>query len=216
MTPNDEQRCGRCGGSVSPRELRCASCRKLSRQGKKSIALMVISSLIMASLLAAIFLQDTNAEEQIIMTNRQTGVGENDFWQNYTSNGMISNSPVPHPSWVLSALDAGPVMILVHIEDCMACAVQAPICSEINKSNYGNITYFDLLGGRDGGLSDEALNVYDPSGGSRLVPLVVVINQVLDAEGNRLVLWHSWEGIVGLPYLESWIDDSLAHHQSGP
>jgi hypothetical protein len=216
MTPNVEQKCGRCGGSISPRELRCTSCRKLSRRGTKLIAVLVISSLIIASLIAVVVLQNAKTEEQIIMTDRKIGVGENDFWLNYTSKRMGSNSPVPHPSWVLSALENGPVMIFVHIENCMACAVQAPICSAVNDTYIGQITYFDLLAGRDDGPVDEALLTYDPSGGSQLVPLVVVINQVQDADGNRQVLWHSWEGIVSLPYLDSWINDSVAHHQNGP
>ena len=104
-------------------------------------------------------------------------------------------------------------MIFGHIDDCIACQVQAPICSEVNRSHGGNIAYFDLLGGRDEATLTEAINVYDPSGGSHLVPLVVVINQVLDANGNRIILWHAWEGIVSLTSLNSWIDDALVHHQ---
>jgi hypothetical protein len=122
---------------------------------------------------------------------------------------------MPHPSWVISALDNGPVMIFAHIEGCMACAVQEPICVEVNGSHEGNLTYFDLLGGRDDAALNEALSVYDPSGGSHLVPLVVVINQIRSDDGNTTVVWHSWEGIVSLTLLNSWINDAIAHHSIG-
>ena len=105
-------------------------------------------------------------------------------------------------------------MIFAHIEDCISCALQAPICSEVNRSHEGDITYFDLLGGRDDATLNDALNVYDLSEGSHLVPLVAVINLVRDANGNKTIVWHSWEGIIGLSSLDSWINDALAHYGS--
>jgi hypothetical protein len=146
------------------------------------------------------------------MTDRQTGSGANDFWITNPSSGTGINLTEPHPSWVITALEHGPVLIFAHIEGCVACAVQEPICYEVNRSHEGNITYFDLLEGRDSAALSDAMNAYDPSGGSHLVPLVAVINQVRGADGNTTIVWHSWEGIISLPSLESWINDALAHH----
>jgi hypothetical protein len=127
------------------------------------------SSLFVASLMVLVILNGPPGQGPANIANRQTGPGQNDFWISYPPSRTDQSSAVPHPSWVSSALDRGPVMIFGHIEDCIACAVQAPICSEVNLSHEGNITYFDLLGGRDEAILAEALSVYDPSDGPHLV-----------------------------------------------
>jgi hypothetical protein len=215
MTTDVVKKCRKCGGGLSPRAIRCPSCGKLSGRGEKVFSFLVIS-LIILSVISFIILSESPSQDPANLTNRQTGLGKNDFWVTYPSSRSDQNSAVPHPAWVIAALDQGPVMIFAHIEDCMACAVQAPTCSEVNRSHNGNITYFDLLGGRDDVALNDALNAYDPSGGSQLVPLVVVINEIRDANGNSLIVWHSWEGIVSLSLLDSWVNDALAHHDVGP
>jgi hypothetical protein len=216
MTTDPEQRCRKCGTDLTPAAMRCPVCKRLSSRGNRMASLFVVSTLIVVSLSLFFVLNGTAVQDPTLTTDRQIGSGANDFWFSNPSNGSGPGSNVTHPSWVISALDKGPVLVFAHIENCMACAVQEPICAEVNGTHQGNITYFDLLGGRDDMALNAALDAYDPSGGSHLVPLVVVINQVRDADGSAKVVWHSWEGIISKDSLNSWVDDALAHHVVGP
>lgn len=212
MTTDPEHRCRKCGTELTPRAMRCPTCRRLSSRGNRMVSMIVVLTLIVASLSLFFILNGSQAQEPALMTDRQIGSGANDFWSANPSTGAGQNTTVDHPSWVIAALEKGPVLIFAHIEGCMACAIQEPICVEVNGSHEGNVTYFDLLGGRDDSALNDVMYAYDPSGGSHLVPLVVVINQVDDGIGNAKVVWHSWEGIISLASLDSWINDALAHH----
>jgi hypothetical protein len=212
MTEDPEHKCRKCGTDLTPKAIRCPTCRRLSSRGNRMVSMIVVLSLIVASLSLFFILNGSEAQDPVLMTDRPTGSGANDFWFANPSTGAGLNSTVDHPSWVINALEKGPVLIFAHIEGCMACAIQEPICVKVNGSHEGNLTYFDLLGGRNDLALNEALDAYDPSGGSHLVPLVVVINQVQDGNGSAKVVWHSWEGIISLASLDSWINDALAHH----
>jgi hypothetical protein len=207
--------CPKCGNSISG-GMRCLGCHRLSKRGRSYLTMLIAIALILASLFSFVVLSTSKSQETSLSVNRPVGAGANDFWKTYPSTRADSGSMVTHPVWVQSALARGPVLIFVHLEDCMACAVQAPICSAVNESFKGQITYYDLLGGRDTTSLYEALGSYDPTGGSQLVPLTVVVNQVIDSKGSTVILWHSWEGIISEPSLDSWMSDSLSHYQNTP
>ena len=95
---------------------------------------LLFSALIVASVTIYVVLSASSAQETAVSTNRSVGSSANDFWHTYPSTRADHGSTVSHPAWVQSALDKGPVMVFVHLEDCMACAVQAPICLAVNGS----------------------------------------------------------------------------------
>ena len=138
---------------------------------------------------------------------RDIGTGAGDFWTVYPDAHPSSGEDVAHPDWVISSLEQGVVLILDHSEGCYPCIQQTQICESVYAS-HPELQYFDLLSGTDEPSASQAFAAYDPNGGVHYVPLTIVVTKAQDDLGNTVVAWHSWEGVVDLVTLTSWIQDA--------
>lgn len=142
---------------------------------------------------------------------RSIGSGSGDFWTTYPATHPSSGLPVNHPDWVVAALAQGAVLILDHSEGCYPCVQQMDICQSAYASN-PELQYFDVLSGTDEPEASEAFAAYDPDDGMHYVPLTILVTRALDGSGGEVIAWHSWEGVVDLITLTSWIDDARSHY----
>ncbi|MEM2891790.1 MAG: Ig-like domain-containing protein [Thermoplasmata archaeon] len=143
---------------------------------------------------------------------RGVGTGPEDFWVVYPSMHPSSGGTVVHPQWVLSALETGVVMILVHSTGCLPCIQQETICQAVETEN-PFVKYIDLVAGTDEPQSSEAFATYDPSGGIHYVPLTILLTKVELPTGGVGVGWHSWEGVIDKASLMSWLADAESHYE---
>ncbi|GEM_PF-1190111 len=142
---------------------------------------------------------------------RDIGTGTGDFWTVYPTTHPSSGQPVAHPDWVITALEQGVVMILDHSEGCYPCVQQTGICESVYAS-YPELQYFDTLSGTDEPDASEAFAAYDPSGDIHYVPLTIIVTKAVDSFGNEVVAWHSWEGVVDVVTLTSWVQDAQSYY----
>lgn len=142
---------------------------------------------------------------------RGIGTGAGDFWSVYPESHPSSGAEVAHPDWVVSALEQGVVLILDHSEGCYPCIQQTGICESVYAS-HPELQYFDLSSGTDEPYASEAFSAYDPNGGVHYVPLTIVVTRAEDGLGNAVLVWHSWEGVVDLVTLTSWIQDAQSYY----
>lgn len=147
----------------------------------------------------------------VIPTHRAVGQGANDFWIEYPSSHPSSGQSVPHPSWVKTSLENGVVMILDHSEGCAPCIQQSAICESVHLS-YPQVIYTDLISGKTEPQASDAFRIYDPTGGINYIPLTIILTKVKDGAGTVVTGWHSWEGVVDLEILTSWINDALFYY----
>lgn len=145
-------------------------------------------------------------------TRRAVGTGENDFWIKYAPGHPLVGQSVNHPQWAKDAVNRKVVMILAHTEGCYPCAVQTDICGSVNNSYKGSITYYELIAGTNEPQATEAFTSYDPTGAPYYVPQTIILTMVKDANGNKTIGGHSWEGVVDEVALKSWIDDAISYH----
>jgi hypothetical protein len=142
---------------------------------------------------------------------REIGMGTDDFWISYPATHPSAGEEVTHPDWATSALGEGVTLVFGHSEGCYPCTQQKEICESVYASHPG-LQYFDLLSGTDEPSSSQAFAAYDPNGGVNYVPLTVVITKALDGLGDEVIAWHSWEGVVDLVTLTSWIQDAQSFY----
>ena len=142
---------------------------------------------------------------------RDIGTGVDEFWIVYPAAHPSDGQAVTHPDWVTAALELGVALIFDHSEGCYPCIQQTEICESVDAS-HPDLQYFDLLAGTDEPPSSQAFAAYDPNGGVHYVPLTVVVTRALDGFGNEVVAWHSWEGVVDLVTLTSWIEDAQSFY----
>ena len=143
----------------------------------------------------------------IPVVRREIGMGAGDFWTVYPDSHPSAGSPVTHPDWAVTALGQGAVLIFGHSEGCYPCTQQNEICESVYAS-HPSLQYLDLLSGTDEPQSSQAFAAYDPNGGVNYVPLTVIVTRALDDYGEEVIAWHSWEGVVDLVTLTSWIEDA--------
>ena len=142
---------------------------------------------------------------------RDIGMGVGDFWTVYPESHPSAGVMVTHPDWATSALEQGTALAFCHSEGCYPCTQQNEICTSVCTS-YPDLEYFDLLAGTDEPQASQAFAAYDPNGGVNYVPLTVVITKALDGSDHEVIAWHSWEGVVDLVTLTSWMEDALSFY----
>lgn len=142
---------------------------------------------------------------------RDLGAGSGDFWTVYPDSHPSSGQTVAHPDWVVDALGQGALLVFAHSEGCYPCVQQTGICESAYHS-HPDLLYFDLLSGTDEPDASEAFAAYDPNDGVHYVPLTIVITKAMDGPGNEVIAWHSWEGVVDLTTLTSWIEDAQSYY----
>lgn len=142
---------------------------------------------------------------------RDIGTEVDDFWTVYPASHPSAGQTMTHPDWVASALEQGVVLIFDHSEGCYPCIQQTEICESVDAL-HPELQYFDLLAGTDEPLSSQAFAAYDPNGGVHYVPLTIVVTKAVDGLSNEVIAWHSWEGVVDLVTLTSWIEDAQSFY----
>jgi len=214
---SDKDRCPSCGGLTSGSRWKCDRCKKLLPKGRHVLMLVVAIMVVVAAIGATMLLSPTNLNDQgANLSNRTIGSGNTNFWTTYPATHPNAGASFAHPSWVLQALQDGPVLIFAHTIGCAACAQQIPICQAVNASYAGQISYFDLLEGENNERLVQTADVYDPTGEVHYVPLIVIASQMKDASNNTVIVWHSWEGVVSQSALTSWLDDAIDHFVPNP
>lgn len=185
---------------------------------------MSISAWIAALSLTVLILGSTFAGAQNATAGYQPaytlGTGKDNWWVRYPDQNLNSDEPVGHPTWVLSALKAGPVMILDHTDYCRPCVKLQADVKRIMANISTAMTYFDLdAEGRDRRAQD-ALDIYSPTGLSEnRVPLLVILTLIRDGDDLK-VAWHSSTGLpvdsegndLGEAMVRSYLQDAIYYH----
>lgn len=177
------------------------------------VLLVSAIAIVLAVVLTVLVLSDAfqpNSGQQLI-SDRAIGSGDNDFWTVYPDGNPSEGAAVGHPTWVLNNLTSHPIMILTHQEGCVGCAIQLPICNDINSTHVDNLTYIRLSSELEYERVYDCIMTYDPDGNAHYVPLTVVVTQRMDGDGRTVIAWHAWEGVVAQAELTSWIDDAIDH-----
>jgi hypothetical protein len=162
-----------------------------------------IASIIMVTLLASGF-SAVGAEYSV-------GSGNDDWWTTYPDQSTGAGGEVNHPSWILDALKDKPVLIYVH-KSCSYCAPQTVAVQNITGEFNGKITIFDIGADGSDARSGEAMQAYDPNGGTMYVPLTVVVTLAPDAKGEVVPLWHSTDEVTGDGWIKNYVEDAIGQY----
>jgi hypothetical protein len=139
------------------------------------------------------------------------GSGNDDWWTAYPDQSSGANGEVNHPSWVLDALKSKPVLIYVH-KSCSYCTPQTEAVQNITDEFNGQITFFDIGAEGSDSRSEEALQIYDPNGGTMYVPLTVLVTLVPNSEGKVEPVWHSTDEVTGDGWVKNYVRDAISHY----
>lgn len=138
------------------------------------------------------------------------GSGPEDWWTAYPDQHSKAGSAVDHPSWALDPLEEKPVIVLIHLTNCHACASQEVDIREVISDE---VAYVDVLAEDDLEKTWTALQVYDPSGDPGLVPVTVLLTLAPGADGEAEVAWHSAVGQRGKGWIRSYLNDAIALYE---
>ena len=167
---------------------------------KKTVCL---SSLIAAILLAS-GINAMGAEYSV-------GYGNDDWWTAYPDQSSGAGGDVNHPSWVLDALKAKPVLIYVH-KSCSYCTPQTQAVQNITDEFNGQITFFEIGADGSDARSEEAMQIYDPDGGIMYVPLTVLLTLAPNSEGEVVPVWHSTDKVTGDAWVKNYVEEALSQY----
>ena len=141
------------------------------------------------------------------------GSGPENWWIEYPYQHLNAGSAVDHPSWALDALKDKPVIMLIHQNGCHACALQEAEIGTVLGSLGDDVAYIDILVNSDWEKSWTGLEVYDPSGKPRFVPLTVFLTLAPGPDGNVTVAWHSVVDHKNEGWIRSYLNDAIALHR---
>jgi hypothetical protein len=160
-----------------------------------------IASLI-ALILIALGFNATGAEYSV-------GSESDDWWTAYPDQSTGAGVDVSHPDWVLDALENEPVLIYVH-KECDYCVPQTEAVQKIIDEFSGEITIFEM--GADGSdeRTTEAMQAYDPDGGTMYVPLTIILTLAPDSEGEVVAVWHSTDKVTGEEWIRNYVEDAIS------
>jgi len=139
------------------------------------------------------------------------GSGDDDWWTTYPDQSTGASDEVIHPSWVLDALKAKPVLIYVH-KSCSNCRPQTEAVQNITDQFGGQITIFNIGADGSDARSGEAMQAYDPNGGTMYVPLTVVVTLAQNSEGEVVPVWHSTDEVTGDGWIKNYVEDAIAQY----
>jgi hypothetical protein len=139
------------------------------------------------------------------------GSGNDDWWTTYPEQSSGAGGEVNHPSWVLDALGSKPVVIYVH-KGCSYCAPQTAALTEIEDEMGDKFTYFNISADGSDERMGEAMQAYDPNGGTMYVPLTVIVTLAPNSEGKIEPVWHSTEEVTGEDWIKNYIEDGSAKY----
>ncbi|MEI8003089.1 MAG: thioredoxin family protein [Methanothrix sp.] len=139
------------------------------------------------------------------------GSGNDDWWTAYPDQSSGAGGDVNHPSWVLEALKNKPVLIYVH-KSCDYCVPQTQAVQKITIEFNGQITFFEIGADGSDARSEEAMQVYDPNGGTMYVPLTVVLTLAPNSEGEVVPVWHSTDEVTGDGWVKNYVKDAISQY----
>lgn len=139
------------------------------------------------------------------------GSGNDDWWTTYPDQSSGAGEDVNHPSWVMDALQEKPVLIYVH-KSCDYCVPQTNSVQNITAEFSSDIAFFEIGAEGTDSRAEEALQAYDPNGGTMYVPLTVVLTLALDSEGNVVPVWHSTDEITGEGWIKNYVEDAIKQY----
>lgn len=203
----DTLECYNCDKPVKSTALRCPHCGKLFSAGRQVIAVITVAIILSAAGTWYLLLPgesgfqptdgtpDLPADEEVVFIH-DIGPGENDFW----------DRTVSHPSWVVTAVQTTPQLILTHSTGCAPCDAMLAICGPLSIEYSGRITYYDITSGVDEPEASDCFDAYDPTD-PNYVPLTTIVTM---GPSNNII-WHSWEGVVDEYVLRGWIEDAILY-----
>jgi len=139
------------------------------------------------------------------------GSGNDDWWTTYPDQSSGAGEEVNHPSWVMDALQEKPVLIYVH-KSCDYCQPQTNAIQNVSGELGGEIAFFEINAEGSDSRAEEALQAYDPNGGTMYVPLTVIVSLASNSEGEVVPVWHSTDEITGDAWIKSYAADALAQY----
>jgi len=139
------------------------------------------------------------------------GTGSDDWWTTYPAQSSASGENVSNPSWVLDALESKPVLIYVH-KSCDYCVPQTNAVQNITDEYGGQMKIFEIDAEGNDARAEEALQSYDPNGGTMYVPLTVVLTLAPDSDGNVVPVWHSTDVVTGDAWIKKYVEDAIDLH----
>lgn len=137
------------------------------------------------------------------------GSSPDNWWIKYPNQHLNAGSAVDHPFWALDALKEKPVIMLVHQNGCHACALQEAEIGKVLEGLGGDVAYIDILVNDDLEKGWTALQVYDPSGEPKFVPLTVFLTLTPGPDGNVTVAWHSVVDYKTEGWVRSYLNDAI-------
>ena len=140
------------------------------------------------------------------------GSGRNDWWVVYPEVNPNPGQTVTHPTWVMDALQDGPLIILDHSEGCAPCVQQTADFKAVLKDYHGQITYIDLLADGNDQRAYDAFDAYDANGDPPYIPLTIVVTQVNEGDGTKII-WQSTEGATGQDWLHGYVQDAIYYYE---
>jgi hypothetical protein len=164
----------------------------------------LFAATLMAALILVTGISALGAENRV-------GSGSDDWWTNYPDQSSGAGKEVNHPSWVLDALEAKPVLIYVH-KECDYCAPQQEAVDKILDGFKGQITYYDINADEGDSRTEEALLAYDPNGGVSYVPMTIIVTLAENSEGEVVPVWHSSEDITGEEWIQNYVEDAISYY----
>lgn len=139
------------------------------------------------------------------------GSGNDDWWTVYPDQSSGKGGEINNPSWVLDALKSKPVLIYVH-KSCSYCTPQTEAAQNITDEFDGKITFFEINADGSDARSEEAMQAYDPNGGTMYVPLTVLVTLAPNSEGKVVPVWHSTDEVTGDGWIKNYVEDALSHY----
>ena len=161
-----------------------------------------IASLITIALLASGFCA--------IGAEYSVGPGNDEWWTTYPDQSTGAANDVNHPSWVLDALKSKPVLIYVH-KSCSYCVPQTEAVQNITDEFNDKITIFEMSADNDA-RSEEAMQAYDPNGGTMYVPLTAVLTLGTNSDGEVVPVWHSTDQVTGDDWIKNYVEDAISQY----
>jgi hypothetical protein len=177
----------------------------LSPINAKNLAALTLTFILAACILGPAASADGGPEHPI-------GSGPEDWWIAYPDQHSNAGSSVDHQSWTLDPLAEKPVIVLIHRIGCPACVSQEAEIKKVLGDLGDEVTYLDVLAENDYGKTWSGLEVYDPNGNPRLVPVTVFLTLVPGPDGDADVAWHSATGHRDERWIRSYLNDAIALH----
>jgi len=138
------------------------------------------------------------------------GDGSNDFWLTFPIGNPSGGLSVDHLDWVISSLQEGCILFVVHKTGCVGCQAQADRVIDLGDKYEKQLMFYDLDIPLGGDIEKKAYDsyLYDPDGPPGYIALTGILTLVKD-DGEIKYVWHSWEGDVEDTEMEEWVKDGI-------